>query len=1374
MFSHTTQLGSNRRWQRVAALFATIIVLVSSEGSWAQTPNKPEFRPYTLKHASPTEVENALLPLLPAGSEVIADAKANRILVRGSSQAHQVAERVTSALDQQVRSASASPSAGASGAVLNTYRCEPGKAEATAAALQADFGKTPGVRIVTDTRTSQLLVLAPPAVQAQVADRLGTSPASSASSSPALAVQPSAVSPSVKPSLASAGEGGTTAASTVAATSAAMVQEISLRNSNAANIETTLATVFGSRMSKLASSTDDVARYRLTPKQGGGIDLAVNRRTNQVAIQGADAATRSFAQLIRALDTPTPSGEESTRLVPLEIARPADVQRTVQAIRASNASKRDESSPYEERIPLAGQIFRTAPKGGVEKPVKPDTTLAQAPGGPMGPPPPAAKPEGEGDDRGGLVGPVQIEHMEGLDVLVVRGRRRDVQQVVDIIKQIEKLSAETEPAIEVLALAHVDCGELAKLILQLYDQVFATRQGSVSINALIKPNALLLIGRKESVDRVVDLVKRLDMPVSPESQFQVFRMKHASASSASSLVQGFYTDRGGLGPVVRVTSDSRSNALIIQASPRDMAEVAAMVARIDTPTSDSVNELRLFQLNHTLADDMVSVLRDAIQSQASSDSTSTSQSRGPTASQGAAGGSQTRNSTSSGNSSSSSSAARAAMLQFLTVDVRGQHKINSGILNDVRFTSDPRANTILVAAPTESMGLIEALIKQLDQPPTMRSEIKVFTIVKSDATALANMLNNLLSQSSSGSSQSPATTSSTSSQSSSSIIPLRLAVDERTNSIIAAGSTGDLTVVEAIILRLDSNDAQARKSIVYRLKNIPATEVSNSISQFLQADRQLQQAYSSSRPFELIEREVIVVPEVVTNSLIVSATPRFFDEINRIVEQLDQRPPMVVIQVLIAEVTLSDNEEFGVELGLQDSMLFNRSSTVTDSALGNILSPGFNFNNSTVGNSSSTASTATAGSVAGQGLSNLGVGRTNGNLGFGGLVLSASSESVNILLRALKQCQRLEVLSRPQITTLNNQTAYIQVGQTVPMISGVSMTNYGQTNNVEFKDVGVILRVTPRISPDNLVVMEIDANRSDVGAESEGIPISVSSSGQVIRSPRINTTLAQTTISAVNGQTVMLGGLISKNKTETHNRVPYLSDIPVLGVLFRYDATTNRRSELLIVMTPHIAQNEEDQERIKRVEAARMHWCLSDVVAIHGDGGLRGRKDDWTDGETQVIHPDQKPEIRKSQKSQPDSQEPTFAPEPQPDSSAKKNGSRPSFLRNSRDNAGTARNASPKPANRGPQIEPSQAGPQLGTAAYSNNASGPVAQAVWKTSDGAAANGEPGTAYASQQNATPYPVQPAAAMQVQENRAGESTYDASPEGETPRYANPLR
>ncbi len=232
-------------------------------------------------------------------------------------------------------------------------------------------------------------------------------------------------------------------------------------------------------------------------------------------------------------------------------------------------------------------------------------------------------------------------------------------------------------------------------------------------------------------------------------------------------------------------------------------------------------------------------------------------------------------------------------------------------------------------------------------------------------------------------------------------------------------------------------------------------------------------------------------------------------------------------------------------------------------------------------------------------------------------MLSASNESVSVLIRALQESQRLEVLGRPQIMTLDNQPAFIQIGKRVPRITGTQVNQIGQANSIELVNVGLILGVTPRISPEGMVVMEIDAEKSDVGPEAEGIPVSISGN-TVIRSPAFNTTMAQTTVSARDGETIVLGGLITRSTGKVQRKVPYLADVPVLGNLFKYHNTQNKRTELLIILTPHVVRTPEEGERIKRIESARMHWCLEDVYQVHGDPGL-------SKNGGQVIYPDANP-----------------------------------------------------------------------------------------------------------------------------------------------------
>jgi len=1081
--------------------------------------------------------------------------------------------------------------AGGTEPVLRAYSCTPAQGAVLDATLNEQFRGQGNVRIVLDRGASQLLVMAPEPIQQQIAAQIRAVTAVAATVPQPMPVQPVGTTP-------------------IAAPANAQRREYQLRYLTAARLEAILQTALGNRWSPLQQPAGAPPAYHLLV--GGRPDFTIwlDHGRNRLLLQGPGGKPyESCARLIELLDTPNSSDGSSRCLVSLTTVSTDDLTAVVNAIHTTNGPV----SPRRSAIGPANVVLAQA-TGPAEQPA----ALA-APGDREEVTATVPFPGGAEPSAGtGLMGPVQIEMVEGLGVLVIKGDKRDVAQVVKLIQEIQQMSDLTEPSVVVHPLTHVNCEALATLVSTLYSEVFSTRQGTVSITALVKPNALLLIGRPENVDTVVNLVKRLDRPVPPESQFKVFRLRHAAAATAQETIEQFFQDSegeqlAGLGTRVHVLADFRSNSLIVRASPRDMLEVERMINEIDTRDATAVNDLRVFKLKNSLAEDLEPILQNAIAGQQTGQAQQNVEQK-------------------------------SIGLRLVTIDSAGQKLLSSGILTDVRVTADPRANALLISAPAESMPLIEALINQLDQLPVAEAQLKVFTIVNGDAAALVDMLEALFGQTTTNQSEPPVRTGAA--EGDSSLVSLRFATDVRTNSIIASGSLGDLAVVEAILLRLDESDVRERKTTVYRLKNAPAPDVETAINEYLDQEQQLPNIGEGLfSTFELLDREVIVVAETVSNSLIVSATPKYYDEIKSLVEQLDERPGMVMIQVLIAEVYLNDTEEFGIELGLQDSVLFDRSllgdittisRTTQEPGLAQVVTqqivtatnePGFLFNDLTspLGNSGASNALAQSNVVGGQGLSNFGVGRINSELGFGGLVMSASSESVSVLLRALKEDRRINILSRPQVMTLDNQPASIQVGERVPTISG-SETNDagGLTNQIDFQDVGLIVGVTPRISPDGLVVMEIDAEKSEVGPEAEGIPVSVSE-GVTIRSPRIKTITAATTVSALDGQTVVLGGLITSNKTKVDRRVPWLCEIPILGQLFRYQGYTSKRSELLIIMTPRIVKNEQDAEIVMQTEAARMSWCLNDVLELHEDVALRPRGGEWKDDETTTIYPDGKP-----------------------------------------------------------------------------------------------------------------------------------------------------
>ncbi|MCI0332699.1 MAG: hypothetical protein L0228_05710 [Planctomycetes bacterium] len=956
------------------------------------------------------------------------------------------------------------------------------------------------MRVAIDERTSQVLVWAPAAIHGEIRQQIAAKNAAAQVQAQA----PPQVQAQVQPS----------AAGLAAPAGPVLLQ---LKTMQAAELHTRFERLLSVQLRATVDASGEWQSFAVEVSPGVGVVINVNTRTGQVRIDGLPLQVAAWRSVVEALDSPPLAPGNVTQVVATKPANHDRVRKTLQTLQTSSERPAETNS-------LVAMLFQEQGEGGG----------AAQPGG-AGQAPPA----GEGatqitpgsaqtaldaakiaEAAGGLLGPVQVEFVEGLDVIVLRGSERDVQRVLEIINQIEQLSAVTVPAIEIKELKFVDSVQLGTLLQRLYEQVLGPRIGTVSITPLGKPNALLLIGREENVKMAIELINRLDQPVEPAARFEVFPLQHASAPEVKTLIDNFLGQPEGrqpelpanvipnLTPRALVVADARTNSVVVSAGPRDLAEIASLIQRIDRP--------------------------------------------GATA------------------------------------------------------------------------------------------ELKVFTVTNGDAAALVETLRALF-----GTPEDAADTGG-GGLGAGGPVRMQFSVDERTNSIIAAGAREDLAVVEAILYRLDQGDLRMRKTTVHRLNNAFAENVALALNNWLQTERQVEvTAELAISPFEQIEREVIIVPENATNSLIVSATPRFYDEVIRIVRDLDERPPMVLVQVLIAEVRLNDTDQFGVELGLQDSVLFDRSllsdlqfqditttnvnqtTTQTQTLINANGQPGFNFNNPNLplGNNLSSTALATASQVGAQGLSNFAVNRLDPTLGFSGFVFSASSDAVSVLLRALQEKRRLEVLSRPQLMALDGQQGQVLVGQDVPTIQQTNFDQFGGTiNTIQYRSVGLILQLVPRISPDGLVVMQISAEKSEVGPEIEGIPISISTNGQILRAPRIERTNAITTVSALSGQTVVLSGLLQTRKSDIHRRVPIIADIPLIGDLFRFDSVAEERRELLIILTPQIIYNKLDSDLVKQIESSRMSWILSDVVNLHGEAGLRSRCDEWFEGECESVYPNFVPE----------------------------------------------------------------------------------------------------------------------------------------------------
>ncbi len=913
------------------------------------------------------------------------------------------------------------------------------------------------------------------------------------------------------------------------------------------------------------------SRFRLPTRDGSQVELTVDRENGMTTLVGTTKMVDSCLQIVQLLDVREVVGGPTTQFVPVQ---------NQQAVIQDAANLLNRESQRMAQAQPAGQPVQR-PEDGATRFVQPGAT--QQPGQLTEQGIAAAL-----ETVGSVVGPVSINVNSDLGIVTITGAPEDVRVVMSVLGSLEQISKEQEPLVELVQLEHGDCYRVNTLVQQLYSQIYSTRRGNLVMLPLIKPNTILMVGQKESIDTAKELVAKLDTPVRPNTQYQIFRLRNAAASELQTEITNFYNNsqRSGLGleAQVYIISDYRTNSLIVQANPRDMLEVTTMIQKLDSPGSDVKNTVKTFPLKNAIASDLATTLQNALS----------------VASTGTSGG--------FGGNQNSQSTMRSPALEFLNPS--DQQILSAASLYDVRVVADTRSNMLIVSAPTETMPVIAALIAQLDQLPSAESQIKVFTLVNADAYTLTTMLTNLFASTSSGTGGF-GTTGSNSSQiatvrpgieeTESTLVSVRFVSDIRTNSIIACGSAGDMSIVEALLLRLDEENMNNRKIIAMKLANNPASEIATIINDFVSQERQLETQNSTyllpQSPLEQYRKEVIATSEANTNTLIVSTTPRYFEPIRKLVIELDERPLMVALQVLIAEVRMTHNRDRGIEIALQDSLLFNRGIAGDG--------PGFLFGNPSYGIPTGNVNPGTVGS---QGITNFGTGRTNGN-GIGGFTFAASSESVSVLVRALEEQGKIRVLSRPQITAMHNLRATISVGQDVPYVTSSDSNNSGGTTSAtDYQKVGTILDVIPRITADEQVVMDVYIEKSSVGNVADGIPIAVSG-GQTLYSPKINRTNAQTTVSAMDGETVVFAGLITEQKETLNRSVPFLNKIPVVKHFFEYDSYVCERSELLIIMTPTIIRSEADMAMIRQQETCRMHWCLSDVVKLTGNSKMNIRGD---------------------------------------------------------------------------------------------------------------------------------------------------------------------
>ena len=494
----------------------------------------------------------------------------------------------------------------------------------------------------------------------------------------------------------------------------------------------------------------------------------------------------------------------------------------------------------------------------------------------------------------------------------------------------------------------------------------------------------------------------------------------------------------------------------------------------------------------------------------------------------------------------------------------------------------PGNNSILVTDYASNIGRIEKIIQSVDNPTSSRVE----TIVLKNAQAIkvASLVNRALETSVP--------------QGGDPMAKPTILADPRTNSLIIRGGNAErLAQIRGLAATLDASKNVGNIYVV-PLKNAEAAKLAITLRALVAADNSSADSTNinpqgNANPNTQIPNQGAINPMTAvglnsanplggapsaaassaltsssapstggviqadpnTNSLIITATEPVYKDLLRVIEQLDRRRAQVYIESMIVELTASNAAELGVQW-----QALNSANTAYGGT--NFNGPASSGNTNILG-ASAAINSALGTAAAGAAVPALGVG-----LNIGSITNFGSNLAFSSLLRAVSTISGANVLSTPNLMTLDNEEARIIVGQNIPIVTG----SYAQTGSTATvtpfqtytrQDVGLTLRVRPQVSENGTVKLQIFQEVSSIQ--------DVSSTTGII----LNKRNVESNVIVEDGQIIVLGGLIGDNYTDGSSKIPLLGDLPLIGGLFRYDNKSRTRTNLMVFIRPSVLRNNE-------------------------------------------------------------------------------------------------------------------------------------------------------------------------------------------------------
>lgn len=748
--------------------------------------------------------------------------------------------------------------------------------------------------------------------------------------------------------------------------------------------------------------------------------------------------------------------------------------------------------------------------------------------------------------------------------VVLTGRSDGINRVARILRVID-VSASAELKIRVFPLRNADAVETAKTLNEVFrreamraetgrqdgglgnimrmfggggdrggdrggsgasPQPRALAHEMVRITAEPRTNSVIVSATDDNIKLIEDLIRKLDDKTAAAIRLKLYPLRYADATAAAKLLNDLFQTpggqqggnrqggfvpfwmggggsqggRGGSQPQaqdggmsakeVRAVADLRTNSILVAASEVNLVLIDGIVMELDRQVNDLL-EVKIYKLKNADAVEMATILQSLFRPQVQA-----TQSAGRPAQQGQGGGS-------------------------MRFSGQGQTPAGGTLApsQEVEITSDKRTRSVVVKASREYIAVMDDVVKQLDADPTESVQTFVVPLKNADALTTATMFQNLLKGTAGGS--------------------------NLTNPMSNQQQRGPFSGMNLNPQGMNPQGSGQGGGFGGSTRGA-GSGFSGSRTRGQNLGPLGQEAPGpppqEEEPRRAIEGQADVQADPSTNALVIRTSPRNFEAMRAVLGDLDRMRPQVLIKCLIADVTLDDNTQFGLE-GFWENKMHVRGGDLATNRL------------------------ATDFAMATTGFTYL---------------LTGDEFQANLNLFAREG--KLKILATPRILALDNQPANILVGKQVPRITSSQINQLGNTiNSVQYERVGIFLEVIPHINPDGLVTMVVTPEVSDVASAAESIQIAPGANN-----PTFTVNMATTTVAVRTGTTIVIGGLIRETSDESVEKIPILGDIPLLGYLFSNTTKKKVKRELMIFLTPYVAYTAAELEEITQLEKSRL------------------------------------------------------------------------------------------------------------------------------------------------------------------------------------------